>query len=301
MLEIAEPASVRIVRHRPAALCGGAMIRISLSYPYDLGSCFYRLRRELREGEPLASVRYHLSEAEEHLGGLFHPKAIYAHALRGAYQHGNALYEAIKKLTIDADQTRLLDFFDVYSVLTALDQFETVVRAELHATDAYFVSKKGGYDTIDLITQAEVLFPDDLPAKAPEAVRDIQEAGRCIAYELGTAAGFHILRANEAVLLRYWDLVTGGAARPKNRNLGSYIKKMEDMKVGDGKIIATLRQIKDLHRNTLFHPEDVLTVDEAINLLGIIRSVMAAMLKKMPSVEPSTGVQIAVHGEEQPS
>ena len=67
-----------------------------------------------------------------------------------------------------------MDFRDVYSVLNAMDNFEPVLKAELHAADAYFVSKKGGYDTLDLISQAEVLFPPDLPDKVPEAVRDIQ-------------------------------------------------------------------------------------------------------------------------------
>ena len=69
----------------------------------------------------------------------------------------------------------------------------------------------------------------------------------------------------------------------KYRNLGNYIKKLDELEAGDEKVRATLRQIKDLHRNTLVHPEDVLTMDEAINLLGIIRSAVAAMLKAIPA------------------
>lgn len=258
------------------------MIRISLSYPYDLGLAFRRLRETMVEGRPISTARFALSDAEDQLAGLFHPKAIYFQALRGALHQGGILYEAIKKLTTETDPSRKLDFLDIFSVLNALDGFEPVLKAELHAADAYFVSKKGGYDTIDLISQAEVLFPQDLPEKVPEAVADIQEAGKCLAFELGTAAGFHILRANEAVLLRYWDAVTSGEPRPKNRNLGSYIKKLEELNAGDAKVRATLRQIKDLHRNTLVHPEDVLTIDEAIDLLGIIRSAISAMLRAIP-------------------
>lgn len=192
------------------------MIRISLAYPYELGQSFTRLRRDLNENRPISEARHALLDAEDQLAGLFHPQAIYAHALRGATNQANVLYEAIKKLTTDSDHSRKLDFLDTYSVLTALDKFETILTAELGAADAYFVSKKGGYDTIDLIARAEVLFPADLASKAPEAVQDIAEAGRCLAFELGTAAGFHLLRANEAVLLRYWDAITGGQKRPKN-------------------------------------------------------------------------------------
>lgn len=280
--EVAGP-DARQFQRRPAVLCGGTMIRISLAYPYDIGRVFYRLREVMKEGVPLSSARFALSEAEDHLAELFHPKAIYFQALRGALARANVLYEAIKKLTTDADQSRKLDFLDVYSVTNAMDNFEPVLKAELHASDSYFVSKKGGYDTLDLIAQAEVLFPPELPDKVPEAVRDIQECGRCIAFELGTAAGFHILRANEAVLLRYWDAVTAGEARPRNRNLGNYIKKLDELGAGEEKVRATLRQIKDLHRNTLIHPEDVLTTEEAIDLLGIIRSAISAMLKSIPA------------------
>ncbi|MGL4395614.1 MAG: hypothetical protein ACRCS9_03650 [Hyphomicrobium sp.] len=258
------------------------MIRISLSYPYDIGVSFERLRQGLVQGQPISSVKFELAEVEDQLAGLFHPQAIYSQALRGSFHDGNVLYEAIKKLTTDSDPTRLLDFRDVYSVIGALETFEPILKGELRAADAYFVSKKGGFDTIDLIVRAEVLFPADLPDKVPDAVPDIQEAGRCIAFDLGTAAGFHLLRASEAVLLKYWDAVTAGAPRPKNRNLGRYIKRLDEMQAGDAKVRATLRQIKDLHRNSLVHPEDVLTADEAIDLLGIIRSAVSAMLKAIP-------------------
>jgi hypothetical protein len=156
----------------------------------------------------------------------------------------------------------------------------------MRAADAYFVSKKGGYDTTDIITRAEVLFPSELMLKAPEAIRDIQEAGRCIAYELATAAGFHLLRANESVLLKYFDTVAGEEKRPSNRNLGALLKKMQDLGVGDSKVLAVLTQIKDLHRNPLFHPEDQLSVDEAINLMGIVRSAVSAMLEAIPPPAP---------------
>ena len=139
-------------------------------------------------------------------------------------------------------------------------------------------------------------FPDELPSKVPEAVRDVQEAGRCIAFELGTAAGFHILRANEVVLLKYFDSVAGTANRPTNRNLGALTKKLEDLGLGDAKILATLNQIRVLHRNTLMHPEDVLTVDQAINLLGIIRSAISAMLEKIPTPSASSSKRVKKKG-----
>jgi hypothetical protein len=114
-----------------------------------------------------------------------------------------------------------------------------------------------------------------------EAVSDMRAAGRCIAFDLGTAAGFHIMRATELVLRRYFDEVTGNAERPKTNNIGDYLRVLDDQDKGKKKTRATLRQIKDLHRNELIHPEVTLTLDEAIALLGIAQSAIVAMLQKM--------------------
>lgn len=145
------------------------------------------------------------------------------------------------------------------------------------------MTPKGGYDATALIEYSEVLFPRELGVKVPECIADIRWAGKCIAFELGTAAGFHLLRALETVVLAYRKHVIPGNPdpNPNNRNFGQYIKDMEDNN-GEKKVISTLRQIKDLHRNSLFHPEDVLTVDEAIRLLGIVVSAVGAMLDRLP-------------------
>jgi hypothetical protein len=122
-----------------------------------------------------------------------------------------------------------------------------------------------------------------LPVKVSNAVPDIREAGKCLAYELGTAAGFHALRAMEAVLRRYWEVVTEDKPHPGQRNIGVYIQKIEKSGVGDAKVIAVLKQIKDLHRNPLMHPEETLSLQDAIGIFGIVQSAMGAMLKEIPS------------------
>jgi len=73
-----------------------------------------------------------------------------------------------------------------------------------------------------------------------------------------------------------------GKPLPSNRNLGNYIKEMSDAGKGDRKVLAALKQIKDHHRNELMHPEERLTLDEAIGLMGITQSAIVAMLKEIP-------------------
>ena len=145
------------------------------------------------------------------------------------------------------------------------------------------MSKKGGHDTKVLLERGEDFFPADLATKVPGAIFDIQQATRCIAFELPTAAGYHLHRANEAVLRRYWDVVTSGAAPPKNRAAALYLTEMEKKGVGDPKVIAALRDLVKLHRNPLAHPDESLeSVNQAITLVGAINAVFVHMLKAIP-------------------
>jgi hypothetical protein len=134
----------------------------------------------------------------------------------------------------------------------------------------------------------ETLFPGDLAAKVPEATFDAREAAKCLAYEVGTAAGFHIFRVLESVLRRYHSQLTGGGTQPKVRNIGVYLNSLRQKKIGDPKVLAILKQITDLYRNPLIHPEAALTVDEAISIFGISRAVIAEMLPVLPAVPPTT-------------
>jgi hypothetical protein len=134
--------------------------------------------------------------------------------------------------------------------------------------------RKRGYDTTDLIERGAVLFPDDL---------DIEQGARCLAFELPTAAGFHFHRANESVLHRYYDAVTNGKPRLSGWNIGEYLAAFKAHQVGDPLVLSALKDLKDLHRNPLIHPEHTLeSVDQAIALLGSIQCVVVYMLKAIP-------------------
>ena len=181
-------------------------------------------------------------------------------------------------------------------------RFETVLTAELQGTALYFVSAKGGYDTLVLTDHGEAIFPIELQGKVPEAVPDVKAGTRCIAFELFTAAAFHFHRANEAVLRRYFDEVAGADKRPRNNNMGDYLKKLRDLNVGDPKVIAVLQSIKDLHRNPIMHPEEqIMSAEEAISLLSAIRASIGYMIDRIPE-EPSPVIApLPLEGGEGPS
>jgi hypothetical protein len=51
--------------------------------------------------------------------------------------------------------------------------------------------------------------------------------------------------------------------------LGALLKGMADLGVGHPKVLAVLIQIKDLHRNPLIHPEESLSTEDAIGVVGL--------------------------------
>jgi hypothetical protein len=204
-------------------------------------------------------------------------------------QAGQALLAAIKtaRSRVEAAPTsdERLSFHDVWPITNALTAFEAVLGAELALVPLYVVTPKAGFDTAILIEAGANCFPTEIWAKAPEALPDLQQATKCLAFELFTAAGFHLHRANEAVLRRYWDAVTNGATRPASRNMGDYLAELNKRNAGDAKVRAALKDLKDLHRNPLIHPEESLeSVDDAVALMNGVHTAILNMLKEMPVV-----------------
>jgi hypothetical protein len=279
-----------------------AVQRVDGYYLYQVGGQIHPLS-ELRAyampgGYPttIADARTALYLAEAALEPLI-TRSVFR--LRTSFQAGYTLLQAIRALKLQLDAvppeqlSNAIQWVQVYPITSALTAFENVLGAELALMPLYVV--KAGFDTTVLIEYGARCFPDDVWTKAPDALPDLNHGTRCIAFELFTAAGFHLHRANEAVLRRYWDAVTKGAPRPASRNMGDYLNEMNTQKVGDEKVKAALKDLKDLHRNPLIHPEHSLeTADEAIALMNGVHTVMVYMLKEIPIV--AAGPAVAAPG-----
>lgn len=165
----------------------------------------------------------------------------------------------------------------------SLNSFTQVLRHELPRRPTYIVGKKGGLRVDSLIDSGEEFFPADLATKVPDAISDFRQGTRCLAFDLWTAAGYHFHRANEVVLRSYWDVATSGRTRPTRATMGWLVTEMTKIGVGDPKVLAALRDIINLHRNPLAHPEQSLTdVNEAIGLMNGIHSAVVHMLRSIP-------------------
>lgn len=179
--------------------------------------------------------------------------------------------------------------FHGYLISEKAKTFEHELAAELRQLDTYFISQKGIFSTAKLMNRTDELFEPTIRAHfTAKMTFDIREAGKCIACELGTAAGFHIARAIESVLLVYLEKLCPEELEKltdSQRNLGFYIKLARD-NYGKAEICGCLDQFRDLHRNPLMHPEAMLNTDQAMSLLGMAQSSIIAMIMEIATYDP---------------
>src|SRR5262245_61046831 len=102
----------------------------------------------------------------------------------------------------------------------------------------------------------------------PDEQDNIVQAGKCLAFEVPTAAAFHIFRAAESVMRLYYIAIFGTIPAKKLRNWGAYLKNLKSHGGADPKILHSLEQIKELYRNPTIHPETKYTLEEALSLVG---------------------------------
>ena len=256
------------------------MIRVYLPYVTNVIESLNDLAK-ITGGETLGTHRYVLWSGHNNVHGFLF-SSVWSGGLRVCLGPGSKLLEAIQDISKGESDDVEVDFLQAFTLSNAISSFRTVLEAEFQTSSLYLVTARRGFDIPSLLEQAEIIFPPELMNKLPGTRFDLRQAGKCIAFDLGTGAGFHLLRALETVICAYWNVVMKGAPLPENRNIGAYIREMETAKVGDGKVLTALRQIKDFHRNSLMHPEETLDLDQAIALLGIVQSAIVAMLPIIP-------------------
>jgi hypothetical protein len=230
------------------------MIRISLPFVYDLAERLDALSRLPEQPTAFREVFFQLIMAENALNNLANG-SLFSPYLRTSYVLSKQLFQAIRAQTSNHDMTRQMEAHELGLIKNTYSQYKFALLAELGTFNTYFVTAKGGFDMLSLLMAGEALFPNDLGTKVPEALIDAREAAKALAYEVPTACGFHTFRVTESVLRKYYANVTGGKAPPKVRNIGVYLNALKQAKKGDEKILASLKQMTDLHRNPLAHPE----------------------------------------------
>jgi len=181
----------------------------------------------------------------------------------------------------------------------------TTLAADLGKEPVFLILQKRAYSTRTLIMDGpKVLGKETREALTTDEAYDIREATRCIAFEVPTAAAFHLFRAMEGVLKRYYALVMKDAIPKKPaRTWDAYITNMNCY--GDPKpseqVTFLLNQVRWLYRNPISHPDEKASQEKAEALLGLADLVLTTLVVEIRSLSASTPADGPELNAEQPA
>lgn len=150
-----------------------------------------------------------------------------------------------------------------------IGKIDSTLDAELKLSSAFMVTPKR-YPLDNLLKSPKDLFAahvfDNLPALSRF---DFQEAGRCIAFGVSTAGGFHIMRGMEGVLRHYYCSIIkrGRIAKPMWNDMIRHLRSRRD--APPRALLDNLDNIRINFRNPTQHPEARYDMDEAQDLLSL--------------------------------
>jgi hypothetical protein len=255
------------------------MLRVNVYEFYRIGAAIHPLK-SIKLDKPLAleeSYIYQLVDAKNAAAELLAPGAA---SLRTARTFAGQLITAIEAI-LDCDcetkvpRSRQSDLYN--SVMT----LEAVLAAELASQDLYSISKKGIYDTAGLIDSGESILPEKLRAYLPtQAIIDLRQGGRCLAFEIPTGAAFHLLRAAESVIKAYYEALAGKPWPHLKRDWGEYVRELKTLNAPE-RVTTALDLVRSNYRNPLMHPEANLDLDEALGLFGMVQGLLCVVLQEI--------------------
>lgn len=150
-----------------------------------------------------------------------------------------------------------------------------------------FVTTDKSFHVEYLLNNFDRIFSNTVFERLPEVAKhDLQEAGKCIAFEVSTAAAFHILRGTECVLRHFYE-----GRKRKNRisgrMWGPIIQDLRNLRSPPDKaLLDHLDNIRLTFRNPTQHPEKIYDLSETQNLLHVCVDVIERMVSDSKWVDP---------------
>jgi len=181
-----------------------------------------------------------------------------------------------------------------------IERFETVYGEEMAEAAAYVVPRRGIFYTPALVDAADECFPKDLLPYIPQKARDEwRSAGRCLAFNLLSASGFHVARAVEGTMEAYYQLFSSKPGTTL-KTWGDYFDELEKIRKAGGspipedKTLAEFRQMKDDYRNPIMHPRVVLTEGDTKMLFNNGESLIIAMAQEIAKIQANAQPSLAL-------
>jgi hypothetical protein len=163
---------------------------------------------------------------------------------------------------------------------------ETALTVQLTITaeargNVAFITRDKRYDVGRLLNNVGALMAPGVFAQlSPLAQYDFEQAGKCVAYEVPTAAAFHLMRGTEAVLRDFYcsivrrDRVEPMLWGPMTAHLAKRSKPPPDV------LLNNLDNLRRSFRNPTQHPEKMYDVEEVQDLFALSIEVVTRMTRK---------------------
>lgn len=190
----------------------------------------------------------------------------------------------IKRRLQEAAEDAVLEEQDAADLHDAVNGFRIALEAEAEGKVAFIVTDRR-YDANKLLTDVGHLLRPGIYESLPDIAKvDMAEAGRALAFELPTAAAFHLLRATEQVLRDYYvawvkrNRVNPLLWGPMVSSLRRRSKSPPDA------LLNHLDHIRKNFRNPTDHPEKIYDIEEAQDLFALCCDAIGRMTP--PAVTP---------------
>jgi hypothetical protein len=154
-------------------------------------------------------------------------------------------------------------------------------------------------DRAKLYTESS-LFGADVTERFPSAIIDIEEAGKCLAMQRGTAAVFHLMRVMEVGL----KATAGALGIPYAPSWESYLRQIKASMDDDWKkkpvkwrksepffrdVHAHLYAVKSAWRNPTMHIVSSYTPEMAEEVFNAVKGLMRHLATKLREEQPKRG------------
>lgn len=173
-----------------------------------------------------------------------------------------------------------------------LKNFEIIFATEMREAATYFISQRGIYHTPSLVDYADNAFPDAVRSYIPDKCKeDWKAAGKCLAFSLYSACGFHVTRAVESMLEKYYQII---CEKKSDKTLPGWQAYIDELRKSTGslrpssKTLAEIEQMKDDYRNPIAHPRVYLSETDARMLFDNGESLIIAIASEICEFRNST-------------
>jgi hypothetical protein len=279
-------------------------------YPlYELGKALQVIKeRADLDQQPARELHWPLIVSMRALDRLLKgeplPLGISKTATRELRDELNSIYETHftsledgKRKAAFPDADKIIDSWEIYGITGKINKFETIFSTEMSESATYFVPSRGIYSIAALIDFADKSFPLDISGYIPEKAKtDWRAAGRCLAFSLFSASGFHVARAVEGTMESYYQLFSGKPGKTL-RSWDDYHKELDKIKAAnptpcpEEKTLIEFDQMRRDYRNPIVHPRVSLSESDARILFNNGESLIIAMAGEIKVIRESGGVQ----------